>query len=329
MLIVGFKGIGEDELVKKYPDKVILLDFDMTNINNDILIEYIEQIKDNTMKYDVVIIPYVNEIILCLETLSISFLVVYPTEMDKTRIGNYLSEYNLFKGLATKHDNVVLKVNETLEQFLKIKFDWVTLNSNSNTKNEIVTNVTPVSVIEETPPAIDKKNLTLQELIEHDVDITEADIRDLKSTTNKFKVAMLLQAKSRLNTVLKLCNVLDKLYDELVDRIDQSLATTDTPSLMYTTDYIAKALTDTNQFIMSLITNEKIQNFFIIDNSNIINITDNRVDIDKREKIRKAAEIVLDNADYFTAGEYDKVINPNSVFEDNGKENNNNANTTT
>ena len=33
-----------------------------------------------------------------------------------------------------------------------------------------------------------------------------------------------------------------------------------------------------------MITNEKIQNFFIIDNSNIINITDNKVDIDKREK---------------------------------------------
>ena len=132
---------------------------------------------------------------------------------------------------------------------------------------------------------------------------------------------MLLQAKSRLNTVLKLCNVLDKLYDELVNRIDQSLTTTDTPSLMYTTDYIAKALSETNQFIMSLITNEKIQNFFIIDNSNIINITDNRVDIDKREKIRKAAEIVLDNADYFAAGEYDTVVNPNLVNEDTNHDN--------
>ena len=318
MLIVGFSGIIDKLLVEKYPNNIVILQFNTNNITNESLIEYIENIKEKIAQYDIVIIPYVNEIVLCLDTLSINYLVVYPTELDTQRI-NDKQEYTLFKGLATKHDNVVLKVGETLEQFLSCKFDWVKLDTQSM---KVVDNK-----VEETPPAIDKKNLTLQELIEHDVDITEADIRDLKSTTNKFKVAMLLQAKSRLNTVLKLCNVLDKLYDELVDRIDQSLETTDTPSLMYTTDYIAKALSETNQFIMSLITNEKIQNFFIIDNSNIINITDNRVDIDKREKIRKAAEIVLDNADYFTAGQYDKVIDPNTVFED-GKENSD-GNTTT
>lgn len=320
MLIVGFTGIIDNALMEKYPNNIVILEFDTTNINNDTLIGYIETIKEKVAQYDVVIIPYVNEIILCLDTLLIDYLVVYPTEMDKDRIVGKEDEYKIFKSLATKHDNVVLKVNETLEQFLHIKFDWINLKPINNL------DTVPKSNVEETPPAIDKKNLTLQELIEHDVDITEADIRDLKSTTNKFKVAMLLQAKSRLNTVLKLCNVLDKLYDELVDRIDKSLATTDTPSLMYTTDYIAKALSETNQFIMSLITNEKIQNFFIIDNSNIINITDNRVDIDKREKIRKAAEIVLDNADYFTNGEYDKVIDPNSVFDE---RNENNGNTTT
>ena len=318
MLIVGFSGIIDKLLVEKYPNNIVILQFDTNNITNESLIEYIENIKEKIAQYDIVIIPYVNEIVLCLDTLSINYLVVYPTELDTQRI-NDKQEYTLFKGLATKHDNVVLKVNETLEQFLSCKFDWVKLDTQSM---EVVDNK-----VEETPPAIDKKNLTLQELIEHDVDITEADIRDLKSTTNKFKVAMLLQAKSRLNTVLKLCNVLDKLYDELVDRINQNLESTDTKSLMYSTDYIAKALSETNQFIMSLITNEKIQNFFIIDNSNIINITDNRVDIDKREKIRKAAEIVLDNADYFTAGQYDKVIDPNTVFED--RKENSDGNTTT
>ena len=162
-------------------------------------------------------------------------------------------------------------------------------------------------------PVVNKNKLTLKELVENDLEITEADVRELKSETNRFKVAMLLQAKSRLSMVLKLCDVLDKLYAELVDRIDLSLKTTDTPSLMFTADYVSKALSDTNQFIMSLITNEKIQNFFIIDNSNVINITENRVDIDKREKIRKAAEIVIENVDYFSEGQYDKLVNPNAV----------------
>ena len=177
-----------------------------------------------------------------------------------------------------------------------------------------------------------KEKIIADALVENDLEITEADVRELKTETNRFKVAMLLQAKSRLSMVLKLCDTLDKLYAELVVRINQSLTTTDTSSLMFTADYISKALADTNQFIMSLITNEKIQNFFIIDNSNVINITENRVDIDKREKIRKAAEIVIENVDYFSNGEYDKMVNPNAIEVEptpQEKEGEENANSTT
>lgn len=335
MLIVSYKDIGEISLIKKYPEKVKLLEIGNTVFTNNSLIEFIEEIKKSQSEYELVIIYYKQEIILCLDTLAIPYTLAYPTEMDKQRIKD-IELYNTFKGLATKCDSIVLKINETLEQVLQTKFEWVKIDEPKKeneikkedqveTKNKSDEKNQELQVVTQQP--IDKNKLTLQELIEQDIDITEADIRELKSTTNKFKVALMLQAKSRLNTVLKLCNVLDKLYDELINRIDQSLTTTDTPSLMYTTEYISKALADTNQFIMSLITNEKIQNFFIIDNSNIININDNRVDIDKREKIRKAAEIVLDNADYFANGEYDKVIDPNTVFSED--EGDNNVNTTT
>ena len=335
MLIVSYKDIGEISLTKKYPEKVKLLEIGNTVFTNNSLIEFIEDIKKSQSEYELVIIYYKQEVILCLDTLAIPYTLAYPTEMDKQRIKD-IELYNTFKGLATKCDSIVLKINETLEQVLQTKFEWVKIDEPKKeseikkedqieTKNKSDEKNQELQVVTQQP--IDKNKLTLQELIEQDIDITEADIRELKSTTNKFKVALMLQAKSRLNTVLKLCNVLDKLYDELINRIDQSLTTTDTPSLMYTTEYISKALADTNQFIMSLITNEKIQNFFIIDNSNIININDNRVDIDKREKIRKAAEIVLDNADYFANGEYDKVIDPNTVFSED--EGDNNVNTTT
>ena len=50
---------------------------------------------------------------------------------------------------------------------------------------------------------------------------------------------------------------------------------------------------------------------YVKNNSNIINISNDRVDINKREKIRKAAEIVIDNIDYFSEGKFDKVKNPN------------------
>lgn len=327
MLIVGFSGINIGSLLtnSEYNNKIIGLDLKSENMTNDVLIDYIEQIRESLANFEIVIIPYIQEIILCLDTLAISYTLVYPTEMDKERIGTHTDEYQIFKTLAMKTDSIVLKVGESLEQRLKEKFDWINLDKKPEVKQEQEIKQENPEVKEETsiteveqeqkPQMLDGKKITLQELIEQDIDITEADVREMKAITNKFKVAMILQAKSRLHTVLKLCGVLDKLYDELVDRIDQSLKTTDTASLMYTADYISKALSETNQFIMSLITNEKIQNFFIIDNSNIINITDNKVDIDKREKIRKAAEIVLDNAEYFTNGQYDKVIDPNSVFE--------------
>ena len=350
MLIIGFKDIDILSFTEKYPDKVVALEYKSEKVNSENLISFIEIIKDSLANYDIVFIPYVNEIILCLDTLAIPYTVAYPTELDKEKVERHKQEYEIFKGLALKHDNLVINVGQSIEDVLKDKFEWVKINNekqeikeenqienqenkqdekqennqdekqenNQDEKQEtekVEDKQDELAVVKTETKPVDKSKLTLQELIEQDIDITEADIRELKSTTNKFKVALMLQAKSRLNTVLKLCGVLDKLYDELINRIDQSLTTTDTPSLMYTTEYISKALADTNQFIMSLITNEKIQNFFIIDNSNIININDNRVDIDKREKIRKAAEIVLDNADYFTNGQYDKIIDPNSVFE--------------
>ena len=330
MLIIGFDGIGIEQLVEKYPDYVVKLDFNPEEITNDGLISFIELIKECQNRYDVVFIPYVNEVVLCLDTLAISIIVIYPTEMDKERITD-LGKYNLFKALALKHNSLVLKVGETIEQSMVGQFDWIKLNveKEENQENKEESKEENKEVKEENQlvekeinelPVVNKKKLTLKELVENDLEITEADVRELKSETNRFKVAMLLQAKSRLSMVLKLCDVLDKLYAELVDRIDLSLKTTDTPSLMYTADYVSKALADTNQFIMSLITNEKIQNFFIIDNSNVINITENRVDIDKREKIRKAAEIVIENVDYFSEGQYDKLVNPNVVEVEGEKE---------
>ena len=239
------------------------------------------------------------------DALKIEYKVVYPQNISKEEYDKNKQDYDMLKLQAQKVEAYVIKDDETLEQTLKEDFDWIVIEEPKDLqpiKNEIVNIDTA-----------ERKPLTFKDLVENDnIEITDADIRDMKALTNKFKMTMLLQAKTRLKTVLKFCDVLDKLYDELVNRIDTSLTTTDTASLMYTADYIAKALNETNQFIMPLINNEKLQNFFIIDNSSVINISDSRVDINKREKIRKAAEIVLDNIDYFANGEYSNIINPNA-----------------
>lgn len=312
MLIINLSCIDSNGLQEKYVEKLSIID--ESSLLDVGMIGYIELIKTALTKFEAVIVTYKEDVLMCLDALNIDYTLVIPNAND-TRLVGYEEDYLKMVEFTEEEDTILLDVNETLESALGSIFDWVDCVE-CVPAEEVVEDI--VVVPEEKPVQqvpINKNKLTLQELIEQDIDITEADVRELKSTTNKFKVAMLLQAKSRLNTVLKLCGVLDKLYDELVTRIDESIKTTDTASLMYTTDYIAKALSETNQFIMSLITNEKIQNFFIIDNSNVINISDDRVDINKRERIRKAAEIVIDNIDYFTSGDFNKITNPNQPIE--------------
>lgn len=333
MVLVGFEDLGQYELSKKYSEKFNIIDESKYDKNDkDWILTYIEDIKSSDSLYDVTYITYNYEVVSCLVVLNIKFKCIYTGKHSDDDLDKVFS--------SNKFDTFLLE-NNTLEWYLSQHYDWVKLEQQKNieeqiniepqtTKNEVdiekekgtTNNIQPDNVdlnsccptckesITQLPS--DKNKLTLKQLLQDDVEITESDVRDLKATQNKLKVGMLLQAKSSLNRVLKLSNVLDKLYDEVLDRVDGSLTTTDTASLLYTTEYIAKALNDTNQFIMSLINNEKIQNFFVIDNSSVVNVGSiDSVDINKREKIRKAAEIVMDNIDYFVEGDFDKVRNPN------------------
>lgn len=304
MLLVKYKNLDVTDFVSKYKDKVKMLTPNKTDNAKEWLIKFIEEVKKDILANDIILVDYLKELIMGFDALKIEYKVVYPQNISKEEYDKNKQDYDMLKLQAQKVEAYVVKDGETLEKALEKDFDWIVIDEQKDlqpVKNEIVNIDT-----------VERKPLTFRDLVENDsIEITDADIRDMKALTNKFKMTMLLQAKTRLKTVLKFCDVLDKLYNELVNRIDIGLTTTDTASLMYTADYIAKALNETNQFIMPLINNEKLQNFFIIDNSSVINISDSRVDINKREKIRKAAEIVLDNIDYFANGEYSNIINPN------------------
>ena len=310
MLLVKYTKLNLSTFVTKYSDKV--KEFKVTTRDNsNWLIEMIESIKQAQGENDIVIVDYLKELILSFNALKISYKLVYPLTISNEEYLTNKEECDVFKELANDDNSIIVEDVTKFEVYLANDFDWINIVKEDNKLNDgklVTSDEKQLSSKDNTF----HQNLTLQELIDDNTIITEADVRELKSLTNKFKVAMMLQAKSRLNTVLSLCSTLDKLYVELVKRVDLSVATTDTASLMYTADYISKALNDTNQFIMSLITSEKLQNFFIIDNSNVI-ISDDRVDIDKREKIRKAAEIVMDNIDYFAQGQYDNIKDPNNI----------------
>lgn len=330
MLLVKYSKLNISTFIDKYNDKIKLLEPNKCDLPiSKWLVDFIGQVRFEISNNDVVVVNCFKELILSLKALNIQFKLLCPMEIDQKDIESNKVECDIFRDAMvsavneSNDDLVVIKDISDLEKYLKSYFDWISID---NAEEDDATNELTAMANNLQQPT----NLTLKDIISDDVKITESDLRELKSLTNKFKVAMLLQAKSRLSTVLKLCDVLDKLYAELVTRIDTSLATTDTASLMYTADYISKALNDTNQFIMSLVTSEKLQNFFIIDNSSsIINISDDRVDINKREKIRKAAEIVIDNIDYFTQGDFSKIVNPNEVSIEDIEEDTNDADTST
>lgn len=298
MLLLGFQNLGQQDIQKKYPDKFNILEMHSNNLDKNEIINFIQNIKIAISQFDVVYVKFTLEIVTCLTALNIPFKVVY----------NETEPNDLFNVIENKgYKKIKVSTQYTLENLLLDIFNWkIDID-----KPQVLESEKQDIVLE---PIKSKTKLSLGELIKDDIEVTESDVREFKSITNKLKMGMLVQAKSNLKRVLKLSDILDKLYDKLLDRVENSLDTCDTASLMYTTEYISKALSDTNNFIMALINNDKIQNFFIIDNSSVVNInSDNRLDLDKRERIRKAAEIVMNNLDYFVEEDYNKIVNPNVI----------------
>ena len=318
MLLIKYKNLDISSFVEKYKDKVKYLIPEKNDEDENWIVEFVSKVKNAISGNDIIFIDFLKELIMAFKALKIEYKVIYPQEIDKTEYEKFKADYDIIKLQAQVTEAYVIKKDETFEQTLQPYFKWIAEEQPKEQLKEEPKSEEPKKEETAIITTVTRKPLTLEDVINDEtLEITDADIRDMKATTNKFKMAMILQAKTRLKTVLKLCGVLDKLYDELVSRIDVSLATADTASLMYTAEYISKALNETNQFIMPLINNEKLQNFFIIDNSSVINISDSRVDINKREKIRKAAEIVLDNLDYFAEGQYGNIIDPNTIVEEN------------
>lgn len=308
MLIVGFNKIGKTYLADKYKTNVKELnsnDFKFNlegSVSEEWPINYIEAIKTSEANNEVTIINYVPDVIACLDALNIQYVLAYP---EVCLDDNDQDIYNLF--VNSKSEKLIIPSDQFLEDVLRNKFNWIEDNKPVVIQSDDATlNIQPQT---------QAQDLTMEQLLQDDVVITESDVRELKSVQNKLRVGLLLQAKANLNRVLKLSNVLDQLQDELINRIGDSISTTDTPSLIYTTELISKLLSDTNNFIISVLSNEKIQNFFIIDNVNVTNIHQDRADVNEREKIRKVVEIVLHNIDSLEKGDFNDLKNPNTDTE--------------
>ena len=87
-----------------------------------------------------------------------------------------------------------------------------------------------------------------------------------------------------------------------------------TDRIMEMTRFISGLIKDTNDMVMSVIGNPKLQNFFIVDNSSNVTVEDTSgLDINKRKRIRHAVQVVLDNLDKVEDGNLENIENPNNI----------------
>lgn len=235
------------------------------------------------------IIKYLEEIkqsCLSKEITIINYDAVIIELLDKLSI-KYIVVIQLINEADYKNVPVdrILEVENTIDKFLSTQYKWI---------------------------EDENRELTLKQLATEDITLTESDVRSFKELENKLKVSLLLQAKTSLNRVLKLTSMLDKLQDAMTERIDMFIDDFTVWDLVRLTESISRTIQDTNSFILNLINNEKVQNYFIVQNNNV-NIGESAYDINKREKIRKAVEIVLNNIDLYQEGNYAAMQNPNTV----------------
>lgn len=244
---------------------------------------------NKTVKEKEEIIKYLEEIkqsCLSKEITIINYDAVILELLDKLSI-KYIVVIQLINKAEYKNIPVdrVLEVENTIDKFLSTQYKWI---------------------------EDENRELTLKQLATEDITLTESDVRSFKELENKLKVSLLLQAKTSLNRVLKLTSMLDKLQDAMTERIDMFIDDFTVWDLVRLTESISRTIQDTNSFILNLINNEKVQNYFIVQNNNV-NIGDSAYDINKREKIRKAVEIVLNNIDLYQEGKYESMQNPNAA----------------
>lgn len=271
MLLVVTRPEQENNLSKKYNDKVQYINKNVKVKEKEEIIKYLEEIKQSCLSKEITIINYDAVIIELLDKLSIKYIVVIQL-INKAE----------YKNVPVDR---ILEVENTIDKFLSTQYKWI---------------------------EDENRELTLKQLATEDITLTESDVRSFKELENKLKVSLLLQAKTSLNRVLKLTSMLDKLQDAMTERIDMFIDDFTVWDLVRLTESISRTIQDTNSFILNLINNEKVQNYFIVQNNNV-NIGDSAYDINKREKIRKAVEIVLNNIDLYQEGKYESMQNPNAA----------------
>ena len=302
MLFIVINDLDLTDIENINVDKIKYID-KSNYTNNDWYITMLQDIKKYLLEYEYVFVKYDAKLVQCIDVIHLKYTFIN----------------NKFDDMCNEQNTTLISTIDELKNLLLSVYKDSNINDTNHIENTLQS-INDIESTDDTNITVQKRSeITLQDIIDDNVQLNESFVREMKVIQDKLKAGMYIQAKSNLKRVLKLSNILDKLYDELLDRIETDISTTDTASLMYTTDFIVKALSETNNLIMAIINNEKIQNFFIIDNVNAISVSNNEVSLDQRERIRKAVSIVMSNLDHLKSGDLNKIVNPNTVVESEGE----------
>lgn len=352
MIVSAFAGVGKTTLARKYNKDVIDLesgDFkwiesgnteatkgDNTRTQNPKFpINYLEAIKKANSEYKVVLISQHEVIRKCLDAVKLDYIIVYPDISMKQEFieryqkrGNntgfinlivhnwekWISDLNMING----HEKIILQKGQYLEDYadrlglIEKKEEIIEKEVEKELSTEPVENVD--NSVENSLQKCDK-NLGISDVVEDNFYIDDLMLRELKSMENNVRAGMLVQAKNRLKRVDKMLNTLNVLEDELFNRFEEEASTMRTSSIADAIKLISDLISSTNSMIMSVIGNPKLQNFFIVDNSNNINIEENAsLDLNQRKKVRHAVQVVLSNIDKVEEGNTQNLENPNVII---------------
>lgn len=351
MIVSAFAGVGKTTLAKKYEKEVI--DLESGNFkwidnkgtesakgttrqqNPKYPINYLEAIKKANSQYKIVLISQHEVIRKCLDAVKLEYMLVYP---DKSMKEEFITRYkergnneNFINLISSKWDSWINDLdniqnhNKIVLQSGQYLSDYVVELGLEDKKENVITDEVIDKVTDEIVETVDKdvenlpqvmvnKNITISDMMDDKFYIDDLTLREFKVVENKVRAGMLIQAKNRLSRVDKLLNTLNKLEDELFNRIDEDITTMRMDRIVETTKFISSLIKDTNDMIMSVIGNPKLQNFFIVDNSSNVTVEDTSgLDVNKRKKIRHAVQVVLENIDKVEEGKVQEISNPNVI----------------
>lgn len=353
MIVSAFAGVGKTTLAKKYKGDVIDLESgDFKWLNNDgteaskgsrrgqnpnYPVNYLEAIKKANSQYKVVLISQHEIIRKCLDAVKLDYIIVYPNKNIKEEfIQRYKDRGNNEKFIQlisqewnnwidaldkdTTHKKIVLNAGQYLSDFA-VELGLATVEELVDTIPDAVIDEVTNEIVETVDKPVENrlqtnnKSLSITDMMNDNFYIDDLTLREFKVVENKVRAGMLIQAKNRLCRVDKLLGTLNKLEDTLFDRIENDIDSMRTDRVIEMTKFISSLIKDTNEMIMSVIGNPKLQNFFIVDNSSNINVDSKSElgDVDRRKKIRHAVQVVLENLDKVEDGNVQEIQDPNII----------------